>query len=94
LKEAIYRKLLQRLKKGKLNNPAIKRNIRLKSTVYEERFRALEQYPHIIKDLQNKYERTSYSRGNKDLVTWTKGTSIKKPSMLKHSKIEMSISFL
>ena len=61
-----------------ISHPAMKRNIRLKGAAYEEDFQALEHRPHIIEDLQNEYERVSYSRGNQDLMTWIKGMSIKK----------------
>ena len=61
-----------------ISHPAIKKNIRLKGAICEEGFRVLEQRPHIIEDLQKKYERTAYSRSNSDLITWTKGMSMKK----------------
>lgn len=105
LKAAIDRKVLESLKKGRLNNrtsvlyllenlgltieratkssisishPTMKRNLRLKGAVYEEDFKGLEQRPYIIEDLQQDYKRISDSRGNQDLMTWTKGMSIKK----------------
>ncbi len=59
-------------------HPAMKRNIRLKGIIYKEDFRALEQRPRIIEDLQQKYDRTSESRRNRDLITWKKGMEIKK----------------
>ena len=55
----------------------MKRNIRLKGTIYEEGFQALAQRAHLIKDRQEDYERTNESRGNRDLRTWTKGMEIK-----------------
>lgn len=58
-------------------HPAMKRNIRLKGTIYEEGFQALAQRAHLIKDRQGDYERTSESRGSRDLRTWTKGMKIK-----------------
>lgn len=105
LKAAIDQKVLESLKKGRLNNrtsvlyllenlgltierttkssisishPAMKRNVRLKGAVYEEGFKGLEQRPYIIEDLQQDYKRISDSRGSQDLMTWTKGMSIKK----------------
>lgn len=53
-------------------HPKMKRNVRLKGTVYEEGFQALAE------ERQQDYERVSESRGNRDLRTWTKGMEIKK----------------
>jgi hypothetical protein len=53
-------------------HPKMKRNVRLKGTVYEEGFQALAE------ERQHDYERVSESRGNRDLRTWTKGMEIKK----------------
>lgn len=59
-------------------HPAMKRNVRLKGTIYEEGFQALAECAHLIEDRQRNYERVSESRGNRDLRTWTKGMEIKK----------------
>ena len=59
-------------------HPTMKRNIRLKGTIYEEGFQGLAQRPHIIEDLQQEYQRTRYSREHRDLTTWEKGMEIKK----------------
>lgn len=59
-------------------HPTMKRNIRLKGTIYEEGFQGLAQCPHIVKDLQQEYQRTRYSREHRDLTTWEKGMEIKK----------------
>ena len=61
-----------------ISHPTMKRNVRLKGAVYEEGFKGLEQRPYIIESLQEEYERMSYSRGNRDLIAWTKGMNIKK----------------
>nr|WP_289057362.1 relaxase/mobilization nuclease domain-containing protein [uncultured Psychrobacter sp.] len=53
-------------------HPKMKRNVRLKGTVYEEGFQALAE------ERQQDYERVNESRGNRDLRTWTKGMEIKK----------------
>ena len=58
-------------------HPKMKRNVRLKGTVYEEGFQALAQREHLIEDRQRDYERVSESRGYRDLRTWTKGMEIK-----------------
>ncbi len=58
-------------------HPAMKRNVRLKGTIYEEGFQALAQRAHLTQDRQRDYERVSESRGNRDLRTWTKGMEIK-----------------
>jgi len=59
-------------------HPSMKRNVRLKGTIYEKGFQALSQRAHLIEDLQQEYERKSYSRGYRDLMTWKKGMEIKK----------------
>lgn len=61
-----------------ISRPDMKRNIRLKGAIYEEGFQGLSQRPHIIKSMQEDYERLSDSRGNRDLMTWKKGMEIKK----------------
>lgn len=58
-------------------HPNMKRNVRLKGTIYEEGFQALAERAHLIEDRQRDYERVSESRGNRDLRTWTKGMEIK-----------------
>ena len=59
-------------------HPAMTRNVRLKGTIYEKDFKALSQQAHLIEGRQGDYERTSESRGHRDLKTWTKGMEIKK----------------
>ena len=59
-------------------HPAMKKNIRLKGTIYEEGFQALAQRAHLIKGRQQDYDRTEESRGHRDLITWRKGMQIKK----------------
>jgi len=59
-------------------HPTMKRNIRLKGTIYEEGFQALSQRARLIEGRQQDYERVSESRGYQDLKTWTKGMEIKK----------------
>lgn len=59
-------------------HPAMKRNIRLKGTIYEEGFQGLSQRPHLIERRQQDYDRTEESRGYRDLITWHKGMEIKK----------------
>lgn len=61
-----------------VSHPAMKRNIRLKGAVYKEEFRAVNQQPRIIEELQQRYARTIESRGSKDMRTWIKGMEIKK----------------
>ncbi len=63
-------------------HPAMKRNIRLKGTIYEEGFQALAKRAHLIKDRQKDYDRTEESRGHRDARTWAKGMEIKE----KHHK--------
>lgn len=55
----------------------MKRNVRLKGTIYEEGFQALAERAHLIEGRQRDYERVSESRGNRDLRTWIKGMEIK-----------------
>ena len=71
---------IKRATKGSISvaHPAMKRNIRLKGTIYEEGFQALAQRAHLIENRQGDYERTSESRGKLNLRTWTKGMEIKK----------------
>ena len=59
-------------------HPNMKRNVRLKGTIYEEGFQALAERAHLIEGRQRDYERVSESRGNRDLRTWTKGMEIKR----------------
>ena len=59
-------------------HPAMTRNVRLKGTIYEKDFKALSQQAHLIEGRQGDYERTSESRGHRDLKTWTTGMEIKK----------------
>lgn len=59
-------------------HPKMKRNVRLKGTIYEEGFQALAERAHLIEDRQRNYERVSESRGYRDLRTWTKGMEIKR----------------
>ncbi len=59
-------------------HPNMKRNVRLKGTIYEEGFQALAERAHLIEDRQRDYERVSESRGYRDLRTWTKGMEIKR----------------
>ena len=59
-------------------HPAMKRNVRLKGTIYEEGFQGLSQRAHLIEDRQRDYDRTEESRGLRDLITWRKGMEIKK----------------
>ncbi|QUY53593.1 relaxase/mobilization nuclease domain-containing protein [Psychrobacter pacificensis] len=59
-------------------HPAMKRNVRLKGTVYEEGFQALAERAHLIEERQQDYERVSESRSYRDLRTWTKGMEIKR----------------
>nr|WP_015060781.1 relaxase/mobilization nuclease domain-containing protein [Psychrobacter sp. DAB_AL43B]AFF18198.1 MobA [Psychrobacter sp. DAB_AL43B] len=59
-------------------HPTMKRNIRLKGAIYEDSFQGLSQRAHLINGRQGDYERTSESRGHRDLKTWTKGMEIKK----------------
>ena len=59
-------------------HPNMKRNVRLKGTIYEESFQALAERAHLIEDRQRDYERVSESRGYRDLRTWTKGMEIKR----------------
>ena len=61
-----------------VSHPAMKRNVRLKGTIYEEGFQALAERAHLIEGRQRDYERVSESRGNRDLRTWTKGMEIKR----------------
>ena len=69
-------------------HPAMKRNIRLKGTIYANGFQALAQRPHLIEDRQRDYDRTNRSRGHQDLMTWEKGMGIKKEY---HEKLYCSI---
>lgn len=57
---------------------AMKRNIRLKGTIYEEGFQGLSQRAYLIENRQQDYDRTEESRGLRDLITWRKGMEIKK----------------
>ena len=59
-------------------HPAMTRNVRLKGTIYEKDFKALSQRARLIEGRQGDYERTSESRGHRDLKTWTTGMEIKK----------------
>ena len=59
-------------------HPNMKRNVRLKGTIYEDGFQALAERAHLIEDRQRDYERASESRGYRDLRTWTKGMEIKR----------------
>lgn len=59
-------------------HPTMKRNVRLKGTIYEESFQALAQRANLTQDRQKDYERESESRGYRDLRTWTKGIEIKR----------------
>ena len=56
----------------------LKKNIRLKGAIYADGFKGLSQRPHIIKSMQEDYERLSDSRRNRDLMIWRKGMDIKK----------------
>lgn len=71
---------VKRATKGSISvaHPIMERNIRLKGAIYEDGFQGLSQRTHLIKGRQGDYERTSESRGYRDLKTWTKGMEIKK----------------
>ncbi|GAA0324907.1 relaxase/mobilization nuclease domain-containing protein [Psychrobacter aestuarii] len=61
-----------------VSHPDLKRNIRLKGTIYEEGFYGLAQRAHVVEERQKDYESVNRSRGNWDLKTWTTGMEIKK----------------
>lgn len=61
-----------------ISRPDLKKNIRLKGAIYADGFKGLSQRPHIIKSMQEDYERLSDSRRNRDLMIWRKGMDIKK----------------
>ena len=53
-------------------------NVQGLKAIYEKDFKALSQQAHLIEGRQGDYERTSESRGHRDLKTWTTGMEIKK----------------
>ena len=70
---------IERITKSSISvsHPAMKRNIRLKGTIYEEGFYGMAQKTHMIEKRQKDYEGTSQSRGNRDSITWNTGMEIK-----------------